>query len=180
MLILALDLATRTGWALGALDDRAPRFGSIRFASVGASHEAVFAGALTWAAAFLKAERPERIVYEEPMRFRAGRSRQGNDEIAYGLAAITQAVAYLRGIYDVRKATARDVRLHFLGHNPKRAVAKKATVQRCRALGWEVVDDNEADACAIWSYQVALLAPERALRVTPLFSGHPSAAEELS
>jgi hypothetical protein len=40
--ILALDLAARTGWALGCAQDKVPQSGSIRFAKEGASMAAVF------------------------------------------------------------------------------------------------------------------------------------------
>lgn len=179
MIILAFDLATRSGWCIGKPGQKVPRFGSLRFASQGASHQAVFAGALTWFSDFLKAEQPDRIVYEAPMRFRAGRSRAGNDEVAYGLPAILQAVAHLRGIYDIRYAEVSKVRHHFLGHNPKRAIAKPATVRRCQQLGWNVPDDNAGDACAIWMYACAFVDPRVAIRPTPLFSGQPSHGDEL-
>jgi hypothetical protein len=69
--------------------------------------------------------------------------------VLYGLPAIIGTVAYLRGIYDIRKAETRDVRLHFIGSNPKRAKAKPLVMRQCRAMGWEVQDDNEADALAV-------------------------------
>lgn len=178
MLVLAFDLATRTGWALGEPGQKVPRFDSIRFASPGASHQALFAGALTWFSTFLKTERPDRIVYELPMRYRKGKSRAGNDEIAYGLPAILQAVAHLRGIYDIRYADVPKVRTHFIGYNAKREVAKRATVRRCRQMGWDVPDDNAGDACAIWLYQCSFLDDRDAIRATPLFSGHAAHAED--
>jgi hypothetical protein len=36
-------------------------------------------------------------------------------------------------------------------------------------MGWEVEDDNEADALATWHYMCALLEPRLALAPTPLF-----------
>jgi hypothetical protein len=61
------------------------------------------------------------------------------------------------------------VRLHFIGCNPKRAVAKPMVMRQCRAMGWAVEDDNEADALATWSYMCALIDPKLALTPTPLF-----------
>jgi hypothetical protein len=171
MKILALDLARNTGFALGDLRDRAPTFGSIRFGSVGASHQALFAAALTWGSTNFRIWRPDQIVTEAPMqmRLRGGASRSGNDEIAHGLQAIMMAVAYLLEIYGFRKAETRDVRMHFLGESPKRAIAKRKTIERCRMLKWNVTDDNQADACAIWSYACGLQNTQAALRPTLLF-----------
>jgi hypothetical protein len=166
--ILALDLATRTGFAFGAAGEK-PRFGSIRFASVGASHEAVFGKAITWAHGMFRDLAPDQVAYEEPMQFRGGKSRAGNDEILYGLPAIMQGVAHNLGIHDVRKAAVRDVRLHFIHRNAKREIAKRETMRRCRLLGWDVRDDNEADALALWHYACIFQDSKLAIQTSDLF-----------
>ena len=43
-------------------------------------------------------------------------------------------------------------------------------VARCKRLGWEVRNDNEGDACALWSYGCALIDPKLAMQVVPLFN----------
>jgi hypothetical protein len=40
---------------------------------------------------------------------------------------------------------------------------------QCRAIGWNVTDDNQGDAAALWSYGCGLRHFEAALRPTPLF-----------
>lgn len=167
MKILALDLARNTGFAFGAASARAPEFGSIRFGSAGASHQALFAAALSWASERLLLWQPDRLVYEAPLQWRGGKSRAGNDEILHGLPAILLAVAHLRGVFDIRKAEVKDVRLHFIGGNPKREVAKRKTIQQCRSIGWAVADDNQADACALWSYASGLAQLEARLKPKP-------------
>ena len=67
------------------------------------------------------------------------------------------------------KADTRDVRLHFIGSNPKRDRAKSMVLRQCRAMDWEVEDDNEADALATWHYMCSLIRPQLALVTTPLF-----------
>ena len=171
MNILSLDLASCTGFCYGAPGEAIPEFGSIRFGKVDCSRQAVFGGALRWVNQFLAAHDTHRIVFEEPLHFglRRGNSRAGNDEIAYGLPAIVQAVAFMRGIYEVHTRRTSDVRQHFIGENPKREIGKHMTMMRCRALGFHVVDDNQADAVATWFYECALIDPSQALRATPLF-----------
>ena len=178
MIVLAFDIAKQTGWCLGRVGVKVPEFGSFRFASRTASHEAIFADAILTFSRWTKFLRPDRIVYEEPLQFRGRASRKGNDEILYGLPAIMQGVAHLRGIYDVRCAAPREVRNFVLGSNPKRDVAKKATIHRCKLLGWDVPDDNAADACALWLYSCSFLDPKQSIRPTPLFSGRASLAKE--
>jgi hypothetical protein len=174
MRILALDIATRTGWAVGAVGQRAPMFGSIRFGKPGASHDAIFANALKWASANFKTWRPDRIMFEAPLPtiFHRGTTNISTTRILFGLPAIMQAVAYLRGVYDVRDAAAKDVRIFFLGNNLRRDAAKAATIKRCRMLGWDVEDDNAADACALWLYacNTACASPGIGMRTTPLFT----------
>jgi hypothetical protein len=43
-------------------------------------------------------------------------------------------------------------------------------MRQCRAMGWQVADDNEADALATWHYMCSLIEPKLALRPTPLFA----------
>lgn len=169
--LATFDLARNTGWCHGDAHDDVPEFGSMRFGSEGCSHQAVFGHALDWFADLWSWLRPGRIIYEAPLVWRRGKSRAGNDEIAYGLPAVLMASAHRVGIYDIRKAETRDVRLHFIDSNPKRDVAKAATMRQCRTLGWKVKDDNQADACALWSYGCGLRKAEAALRPTPLFGG---------
>lgn len=168
--ILALDLASVTGWALGIPGEQ-PRHGSHRFASVGASHEAIFAGAANWMGGMITKFVPGLVIWEAPMptSFNRGRTTSDVTTVLYGLPAVIGAVAYMRGIYDIRKANTKDVRLHFIGCNPKRAKAKPLVKHQCRVMGWEVKDDNEADALAVWSFMCSILEPKLAVAPTPLF-----------
>ena len=166
-LVLALDLATRTGWAIGE-PGKTPVSGSIRFASQGASHEAIFARAFAWAGEIIENNAPTTIVWEAPMptSFNRGRTTSDVTTILFGLPAIVGAAAYRLGIYDVRKANTKDVRNHFIGCNPKRARAKPLVMRQCRAMGWEVEDDNEADALAVWHFMCSILEPKLAVAPT--------------
>lgn len=170
MKVLALDLASVSGWACGEPGGE-PEHGSIRFASAGAAHEAVFAGALRWMSDTMTSRAPAVVVWEAPLAtsFKRGSSNVNTTTLLYGLPAVIGAVSYLRGCYDIRKADTKDVRNHFIGCNPKRVKAKPMVIRQCRVMGWEVKDDNEADALATWHYMCALIAPRLAMRPTPLF-----------
>ncbi|UGY13779.1 hypothetical protein HAP48_0035185 [Bradyrhizobium septentrionale] len=168
--ILALDLASRTGWAVGE-PGQEPAHGSIQFAKPGASHEASFSNAWGWMYSMLADFGPSTVVWEAPMptSFNRGKSNVNTTTLLYGLPAIIGACAYRCGLYDIRKAETRDVRLHFIGQNPKRDRAKTLVIRQCRSMGWEVEDDNEADALATWHYMCSLIRPQLALVTTPLF-----------
>jgi len=165
---LALDLATVTGWARGAPGEL-PRCGTVRFGEEGASDNAVFAQALTWAAKYLEPEpRPTSIIIEAmlPPQARIGKtSRQTRDRLA-GLHGIVRAVAYCRGIYDIGTISVLSVRKHFTG---SQNASKHAVYERCRMLGWQVPDMNASDAAATWHFACAMIDPRLGIEVTPLF-----------
>jgi crossover junction endodeoxyribonuclease RuvC len=130
--VLALDLASVSGWAVGEPGGK-PEHGAIRFASVGASHEAVFAGAFKWMINMVTEHQPSLIVWEAPLptSFSRGKTTADVTSLLFGLPAIVGCVAYQLGIYDIRKADTRDVRLHFIGSSPKRAEAKRQHAPQC-------------------------------------------------
>jgi hypothetical protein len=171
--ILALDLATTTGIARGIVGGT-PVADTIAFAKhAGASNEAVFARALSWVSTYLQADAPHLIFVEAmlpPDAMKNATSRAVRDRLA-GLHGIIRGVAYLRGTYRIEAATVGDIRGHFLGaRGLRRDAAKRATVERCRALGWRCENDNEGDALALWSYACAQVDPTTALQMSPLFN----------
>lgn len=168
MTVLALDLASVSGWAYGD-PGGAPTHGYIRFAKAGSSHEAIFASAMRWMTGMMRIK-PSLVVWESPLStvFRRGRTTTDTTSILFGLPAVIGAVAFEHGVYDLRKADTRDVRNFFIGSNPKRARAKPMVIAQCKRQGWNVTDDNEADALAVWHYQCSIIAPTLALRPAPL------------
>ncbi len=163
--ILALDLAARTGWALGRPQDRAPVSGSVRFAKEGASMAAVLSACRRWLEQFL-ADHPGiwLVVFESPLlpMHMRGRTNVNTFRHLIGLAAVVEELLYSLTGYDVREARVADIRTHFLGSNrAKREHAKLLTMEKCRRLGWDPDDDNAADALALWDYQASLLAGAR-------------------
>ena len=172
-LILALDVATRTGWCLGRPGD-APTCGSIRFGQFYSESHEVFGAALKWFSEFLRESpvRPDTLIVEAmlpPTAMKNHTSRAVRDRLG-GLHGVLLGVAQLRGIGEIASASVGDVRAHFIGdRNCKREQAKREVMLQCEAQGWLVQDNNAADACALWSYACALVDPKLALRVVPLF-----------
>ena len=168
--ILALDLATRTGFAVGRLSDRTPRSGSVAFGKSGASMGAIFANARAWMADFTLVNMPDIVVFEAPLApsFKRGATNFGTIRILMGLAAIVEEFSY--GKFDCREARVGDVRRHFIGtQRARRAAAKLMTISACRRLGWSPIDDNAADALALWHYQASILNPKLSIETSPLF-----------
>lgn len=169
--VLALDLARKTGWAIGAPGGR-PRSGVVRFASDGASHEAVFAAAYDWVRAMIEDEHPRTVVWEAPLpsSFMRGKTNAATTALLFGLPAVVGLACWSRDVLDLRQATPAEVRAHFIGRNMKSKDAEIATKAQCRRLGWSYQDDNECDALALWDYVAALVAPELAI-IAPTMPG---------
>jgi hypothetical protein len=170
-LILALDVATVTGWARGRIGE-IPTAGSIRFGKPGVRDHVIFADAINWLHAELH-EPPDLLIVESmlsPLAMRNETSRAVRDRLA-GLHGIVKGVAHLRGVGEIAEASVGDIRAHFIGDRTlKRFAAKQAVMERCRMLGWPCPDDNAGDALAGWSFACALIDPTWALQVSPLFN----------
>ena len=172
--ILALDIATQLGWARGRVGDVTPMFGHFRFAKPGASAAAVFGNAIKFLSAILEPQpRPDIVIVESllPVLAKPGETdREVRDRLS-GLHAIARGVCFLRGVYQINEASVQQVRGHFIGiHNLKRDKAKAAVIGQCRRIGWQVENDDEGDACALWSYACCLIDPELGTRTSPLFN----------
>lgn len=157
--ILALDVATNTGWAEGT-PGGLPRLGSIRFGDAGGSHEAAFAEAMGWIGERVLAFPPRLLVMEAPLppSFMRGKTNVDTARKLLGLSAIIGGTAHKFGCWNIREASVADVRHYFLGkRNMPGKDAKRATIAKCREMGLEPKNDNEADAAALWFYTCSKL-----------------------
>ncbi|UDF29338.1 UNVERIFIED_ORG: hypothetical protein LHK14_17770 [Roseateles sp. XES5] len=181
--ILALDLATRFGWAFGAAGEK-PVSGSRYFTRTGEapkggpiSNGAKFWNAMRFISEIVEEMRPTDIVCEQPI---APSSKQGQTSTAafetlYGLPAAIRGMAYGLGVFNWEYATPSTVRKHFIGNGGMKGEdAKPIVFRKCIALGWILPTDDDlshdrSDALAIWSWGEAKLAPKLAQPVDDLF-----------
>lgn len=170
--ILALDVASTLGWARGPIGPDGPRCGSVRFGKAGASQLAICGHALEWAVDTIKPPLPDIVAIEDllPPHVTRGKSNTDHDLLAH-LHGIVMGVCFMRGVYKVNKYPVMTIRRHFIDLSAcGRGEAKHMVVTKCKSLGWlEAADDDAADACACWSFQAALIDPEQAIRISPLF-----------
>lgn len=171
-MILCLDLASKTGWAFGALGET-PTHGSFQLARPGAEPSAKFRALREWLLAFLHDHRDiERVVFEAPPAANTlgGRTNISTLRMLYGFPAIIEELLHNHPTVTVREADVGDVRRHFIGRrNYRSAEAKALTIAKCRQLGMNPVDDNAADAIALHHYVCALRLPAMAIKTSPLF-----------
>lgn len=164
MKILALDIATNTGIAVGTSGSD-PLCWSENLGK--GPEDRRFANVLRLTARLIEQHEPDLIVVEAAIG--------GPKASAYliGLVANVRGCAATRGV-KCEGAHLGSIRKHFLGkalttkHFPgmKHADAKKAikaeVVKRCQLLGWFIPvderglpDDDAADAVALWDYAQA-------------------------
>lgn len=171
--ILALDVATRTGWAFGRPGEL-PLSGSVRLAPPGSSNGTIGRGLLRWMTDFLTVNQVDALYYEVPIdpRHMGAKTTFATARILLGLPFLVETIAEARGLFYLREARVQDVRKHFVGEaRPKDR--KGAVMARCRQLGWKPQDDNAGDALALWSFACAIEAPGAAIATAPLFAPEP-------
>jgi hypothetical protein len=174
--VLALDLATEAGWALGRPGDDEPLSGTVRFAKKGASHNAISGNAIDWLIGFTTEHAVDEAVIEQEVYKQQWKSSTESNAITHGLIWSARGVLFLRGIYKIEMAPVNSVRKFFLGDgNLPREEAKYRTIQRCRALCWNPADDNAADALAAWAWRCAIIDPAAGVKLSPLFDKRRSA-----
>ncbi len=158
LIVVALDIATQTGIAVGYPGGK-PKAWSVDLGK-GRGEDARFSKALVLTHELIERHRPDLIAVE------AAIGGKYASAFLIGVVACVRGVAANRGV-PVRSYTSGSVRKHFLG----RALAKRdypalkpsaatkaikgEVIARCRLLGWEVADDNAADACALWDFACA-------------------------
>mgnify|MGYP000010467430 CR=1 FL=1 len=158
LIVVALDIATQTGIAAGSPGGK-PKAWSVDLGK-GRGEDARFSKALVLTHELIERHRPDLIAVE------AAIGGKYASAFLIGVVACVRGVAANRGV-PVRSYTSGSVRKHFLGRALakrdfpalKPAAATKAikgeVIARCRLLGWEVADDNAADACALWDFACA-------------------------
>jgi hypothetical protein len=167
--VLALDIATTTGWAHGK-PGSVPTFGSIRFGKAGGARGNAYRQMRTWLDLFCSAHATALVVFESPAVPMIMHGRTNIDTVKLLVGFAEHLEEWAQGVVELREASVQQVRSHFIGRNFKSLVAKGMTIERCRSLGWAVNNSDEADACALWDYQICHLRPDLAARTTPLFA----------
>ncbi len=145
-MILALDLATHTGWAVGPRGRRAAASGVLKLPAP-VSWGAPMCALIDWAADTCTVFDVAEIWLEAAMPA----SRQVNDRsarLAFYLAGAMHTFGYRRDV-PIREAHAATVRARVVGNGR----AKKDDVAAwCRAQGYAPADHNAADALALHGF----------------------------
>ncbi len=180
MRLLAIDAASKFGWAFGETSAM-PISGHGRFASPGSDHEVYFAGAFDWVHGFIKEHRPDAVVIEASIPVH-GKTTNSTTELLNGIQGNLRGTIHKHRIFRTARPTPDQVRAYFtplpkLKRGQKRArldsEQKKLLVRRrCIELGFvteDVTSLDQTDALAVWAWGVNHFDPENAKRFLPLF-----------
>ena len=171
--ILALDLASTTGWAFGPADPKAGKIicNSERLGRTGADNQDKFMALMRWLHDGLKTLQPTVVVYEAPVAVStmAGKTTVATTQLLFGLPAIVQVCCGFAKT-PVRHATVSDVRQYWIGRrNMKGKDAKPEIRRQLVELGWSPPDLDASDALALHRFYAAKLIPSLAVEASPLF-----------
>ncbi len=169
MNILALDLATVTGWA--SWREGTLGFGTVRFGGDVGSALSRFQSWLRDEVRGGFVERPvyDQVIFESP--WIGPNTSQIVARRLQGLAAVCEMEIYKIPGCECLEVNNSAVVKHFTGVGGGKSKAKKArTIDACQARGINPADDNEADAIAILDYAAHCLGvttsiPDGALKM---------------
>lgn len=174
--LLALDVATTTGWSFGpvATDARPSGSGHIRFGREGADDAETWKRALIWLTEQIGILNPSVVALEAPINSAspAGGSNAQTLGRLIGLQAVLRTVVEIKLPTSAKLIHVQSARKLFIGKgNLPGKAAKKLVQQRCIDLGWLGADEaqaDRADAMCVWAKAVADLCPGFAANLTPL------------
>ena len=188
MTLLALDLATSTGFAIGdplahrvvtpleaaAGDNVKPVSGRFVVARPKTDLGPFLVGFEDWLTGIFDEHRVTQVVFEMPWIGAVKDPRTDRCILSAsqttlrkltGLAGMTEAVAHRRGLSedDIWEANNASVRKHFIGKGKgKRDELKRLTIEACQVRGWDPMTDDEADALALFDYACHFLQNKEA------------------
>lgn len=159
LVVMTLDLASLTGWAVGDISLPDPEeCGTWRLSREGeGARNASLENEL--AQAFAK-YRPDRLLIEAPLSLHAISTPNVVNQ-QRGLRACAYAEAYRAGLsrFATSEIDAQTVRREIIGlGRVSTGVAKREVFKWARRKGWRPTDHNCADALVMWAWQKIRLA----------------------
>ena len=162
-MILSLDPALRCGWAAGKPGET-PVWGVRHFIVRDGTGEflTVFGH---WLNARIDELKPDIVTYESPFipfGWAAQKTTIETLRRLISLAGQIEATCWSRRVRCAETSPSEIMRF-FLGTGRlKRDAKKAATIEMCQRYGWDVTDDNCADALSLWAFTEAILSPAAA------------------
>lgn len=159
MKLLTLDLATKTGFAVGDISSgERPLSGVHTLPSTGDDIGRFLLAFDKWLSDMIAFHKPETIVFEAPLFLAGGKSNISTARKLMCLAGMTE---YFCSKHKVSCAECHvgTIKKYFTGSG---SAKKPQMIAAARARGFEPKDDNEADALAIYFYTMNKFHPMQA------------------
>lgn len=170
--VIALDIATTTGWALHNQTMQRPFFGALRVPGGKDNIGAALSAMLTFLQDIhdkmtAQGQPITHIFYEKP--FIPGQVNSDTSERLMGLCAVTQLFAYRIGTTSCYSIDISEWRKHFIGRGAgfKRTPDKKQylpghdpkelAMQQCARFGWHTDIADAAEACGVLDYAISMM-----------------------
>lgn len=165
--VLAIDIATISGWTCGRLPERAPLAleaasfripqppGGIIDLSKYRDHGQRFTEFENELYDLLEIHDPTGVIIETAIS-----DNPVVSAVTYALQGIVKATVWKNRerIRWLRERYPNQVKKHWTGRGD---ASKDDMIAACVARGWTVVDDNHADACALWDMAASIAREER-------------------
>lgn len=152
---LALDLATTTGWAVG------PPGGPValgHFRCDMKDYADRFLQMTKRISELIDAHAATEVVLEAPYISHGKTKHDGALPLLYGFQACAMVAARNHKL-PVGSYEAQLIRKNFIGAGGlRRADAKAGVLAKCQWLGLDPKTEDEADACAVWSYRCSIIS----------------------
>ena len=168
--VLALDLATVSGFAVGRLPARPvtpmemavtkppqPISGVKRIGEPGCSLGVFLDQAEQWGRLLFETYRPNGIIIEMPVL--PARTTPSTVRKLMGLFGVFNMLAHRNGVVWVREAQPSTVKKFICGDG---SPGKENVMRAISSFGWKYKTDDESDSLALWVYAADLYAKERA------------------
>lgn|SRR5690606_17650503 len=166
--VLALDLATELGWAVGPVDGE-PRFGHHVLPKTGDDVGHFALAYDRWLRDVLIKTSPAVVVFEAPMPDTAGRTPLATSLKLKGLCWHTEFMCAKAGIRVVQESASSWKKSICGTGRISKAMRPYPVFVALEQRGFKVYNHNAADALALWIHAVGALSPRNATRFDPLF-----------
>jgi len=148
MRILSLDLGTQTGVAF-AVDKGEPEFSTERLGATKSTHATICSNAMRMTNRLIKKYEPD-ILSVEAAFFHPKHPQAG--VLLYKIHGAVLGVAKINDLHPL-EYTVNEIRSFFINNTMLGRADAKATVKSaCLMLGWDVKNDDEADAGALLEF----------------------------
>lgn len=165
-MILALDLATQTGFCIGPADTgEVPTIGHVRMPSTGPDVGRFLCAWQDWLEPKVREVEPALIVFEAPIL--PAQTQMATTRKLQGMAGVTEMVGHRLGI-EVAEVATSQVKKALTGSG---RADKADMMAAARHYGFTPQTSDEADAFGIWLCALRLRHPEHAGRWDPMNFG---------